>query len=157
AVQQSQRSPEVTIIIRSPALPGLAHFCNFLMPHPACRSGATGKRRGRSRGTLQATRPPDILRRGTLPGQPARRGKVSPPRGRPAGGPSFCRRAFGGLPVLGLPALPPPPPAAEPTPWALPPPSRPPLPAVRDAAWVRTPVDAFVLARLEQAGLRPAP
>ncbi|HJT76301.1 MAG TPA: DUF1549 and DUF1553 domain-containing protein, partial [Gemmataceae bacterium] len=34
---------------------------------------------------------------------------------------------------------------------------RPSLPSVRDRAWVRTPVDAFILARLEQKGLRPAP
>jgi hypothetical protein len=34
---------------------------------------------------------------------------------------------------------------------------RPTVPAVRDPSWVCTPVDAFVLARLEQAGLRPAP
>jgi hypothetical protein len=30
-------------------------------------------------------------------------------------------------------------------------------PAAADSAWIRTPVDAFVLARLEAAGLRPAP
>src|SRR5689334_853644 len=31
------------------------------------------------------------------------------------------------------------------------------VPAVRDGGWVRTPIDAFILARLEQIGLRPAP
>ncbi|HEV3004683.1 MAG TPA: DUF1549 and DUF1553 domain-containing protein [Pirellulales bacterium] len=31
------------------------------------------------------------------------------------------------------------------------------VPNVRDASWVRNPIDAFVLARLEAAGLRPAP
>ena len=31
------------------------------------------------------------------------------------------------------------------------------VPTVRDRAWVRTPVDAFVLARLERDGLAPAP
>src|SRR4051812_8412999 len=31
------------------------------------------------------------------------------------------------------------------------------LPAVKDAGWVRTPVDQFVLAKLEEKGLRPAP
>src|SRR5262249_61687987 len=41
--------------------------------------------------------------------------------------------------------------------WALVPPVRPPLPKVINAARVRTPVDAFVLARLEREGLRPAP
>jgi hypothetical protein len=40
--------------------------------------------------------------------------------------------------------------------WAFRAPVRPALPPVRDSAWVRTPVDAFILARLEQAGLRPA-
>jgi mono/diheme cytochrome c family protein len=41
--------------------------------------------------------------------------------------------------------------------WAFRPLARPPLPAVRDRAWARTPVDAFVLARLEAEGLRPRP
>lgn len=41
--------------------------------------------------------------------------------------------------------------------WAYSPPARPPLPTVRDAAWVREPFDAFVLAALERDGLRPAP
>jgi hypothetical protein len=41
--------------------------------------------------------------------------------------------------------------------WAFVPPRRPPLPAVKDAAWPRTPVDAFILARLEREGLRPSP
>jgi hypothetical protein len=37
------------------------------------------------------------------------------------------------------------------------PPSRPDLPAVRHGDWARNPIDAFVLARLEQSGLRPNP
>jgi hypothetical protein len=41
--------------------------------------------------------------------------------------------------------------------WAFRRPVRPQLPAVRDRAWVRTAPDAFILARLEQVGLRPAP
>ncbi|MBI1874208.1 MAG: DUF1553 domain-containing protein [Acidobacteria bacterium] len=41
--------------------------------------------------------------------------------------------------------------------WAYRPPARPPLPAVRDAAWVRTPIDRFILARLEKEGLAPSP
>jgi hypothetical protein len=41
--------------------------------------------------------------------------------------------------------------------WAFLPPQRPPLPAVKDARWPRNPIDHFVLARLEQAGLRPSP
>ena len=35
--------------------------------------------------------------------------------------------------------------------------ARPAVPAVRDAAWVRNPIDALVLARLEAAGLAPSP
>jgi len=34
---------------------------------------------------------------------------------------------------------------------------RPPLPAVRNVAWVRTPIDRFVLARLDKEGLGPSP
>ncbi|HEV3258474.1 MAG TPA: PSD1 and planctomycete cytochrome C domain-containing protein [Gemmataceae bacterium] len=41
--------------------------------------------------------------------------------------------------------------------WSLRPLSRPPVPAVRDRAWPRTPVDAFVLAALEANNLKPAP
>jgi hypothetical protein len=41
--------------------------------------------------------------------------------------------------------------------WAFRPVARPAVPAVRDRSGVRTPIDAFVLARLEKAGLKPAP
>lgn len=41
--------------------------------------------------------------------------------------------------------------------WAFQPVRRPAVPAVAEAAWVATPVDAFVLARLTEAGLRPSP
>ena len=41
--------------------------------------------------------------------------------------------------------------------WAFVAPVRPELPAVRDAAWVRNPIDRFVLARLEREGLQPSP
>jgi hypothetical protein len=41
--------------------------------------------------------------------------------------------------------------------WSLIPPARPPLPPVRNAAWPRNPIDRFILARLEAAGLEPAP
>jgi mono/diheme cytochrome c family protein len=41
--------------------------------------------------------------------------------------------------------------------WAFLKPERPPVPAVKNAAWVKNPIDAFVLARLEAAGLAPAP
>ncbi len=41
--------------------------------------------------------------------------------------------------------------------WAFIPPTRPALPAVKDAKWGRNPLDAFVLARLEREGLAPSP
>ncbi len=41
--------------------------------------------------------------------------------------------------------------------WAYRPVQRPAVPAVKDRAWVRTPVDAFVLAKLEAKGLAPSP
>ncbi|HLK58416.1 MAG TPA: DUF1549 domain-containing protein, partial [Chthonomonadaceae bacterium] len=41
--------------------------------------------------------------------------------------------------------------------WAFQPPVLPPIPAVKHPEWVRTPVDAFVLARLERAGIQPPP
>jgi hypothetical protein len=41
--------------------------------------------------------------------------------------------------------------------WAFRPPVDPPVPAVKDRAWARGPLDHFVLAKLEAAGLRPAP
>ena len=41
--------------------------------------------------------------------------------------------------------------------WSYLPPKRPAVPKVKNAAWVRNPIDAFVLARLEKEGLTPAP
>ncbi len=41
--------------------------------------------------------------------------------------------------------------------WAFRPVRSPPVPRVKDAAWVRNPIDAFVLARLEAKGYRPSP
>ena len=41
--------------------------------------------------------------------------------------------------------------------WAFRPVRRPAVPAVRTPSWVRTPVDAFILARLETKGLNPSP
>jgi len=40
--------------------------------------------------------------------------------------------------------------------WSLQPVTRPPAPAVRDAAWPKTEIDRFILAGLEAQGLRPA-
>src|SRR5262245_62093910 len=41
--------------------------------------------------------------------------------------------------------------------WAFKAPVRPPLPKVSNPAWVRTPIDAFILARLDREGLKPSP
>ena len=41
--------------------------------------------------------------------------------------------------------------------WAYRKPVRPDPPAVANAAWIRNPIDRFVLARLEREGLTPAP
>src|SRR5574341_1175219 len=52
------------------------------------------------------------------------------------------------VPVLSAPAAPH---------WAFQPPQRPPLPTVKQSAWVRNPIDAFVIARLEQEKVSPSP
>ena len=41
--------------------------------------------------------------------------------------------------------------------WSLLAPKRSPLPAVKNKAWVRNPIDQFILAELEKRGLQPAP
>ena len=41
--------------------------------------------------------------------------------------------------------------------WSFIAPKRPTVPVVKDAKWVRNPIDAFILAKLEEAGLQPAP
>jgi hypothetical protein len=41
--------------------------------------------------------------------------------------------------------------------WAYRPVHRPDVPTVKDVKWVRNPIDAFILAKLEAAGLTPAP
>jgi mono/diheme cytochrome c family protein len=41
--------------------------------------------------------------------------------------------------------------------WAFTTPERPKVPEVKDAAWVKTPIDSFVLAKLEAQGLKPSP
>ena len=46
---------------------------------------------------------------------------------------------------------------SEPEHWAYRRPVRPALPDVPDERWVQTPIDRFVLARLQQAGLAPSP
>jgi mono/diheme cytochrome c family protein len=47
--------------------------------------------------------------------------------------------------------------SAAKTHWAFTPVRQRAVPKVKDAAWVKTPIDAFVLARLEREGLRPSP
>ncbi|HEX4946589.1 MAG TPA: DUF1549 domain-containing protein, partial [Blastocatellia bacterium] len=41
--------------------------------------------------------------------------------------------------------------------WSFLPPHRPALPTVKRKSWVRNPIDAYILARLEQEHLSPAP
>ena len=41
--------------------------------------------------------------------------------------------------------------------WSFIAPTRPKAPEVKDKAWVRNPIDSFILARLEAGGLKPAP
>jgi hypothetical protein len=41
--------------------------------------------------------------------------------------------------------------------WAFQPVEKPPLPKVNNKAWIKNPVDLFILARLEKANLQPAP
>jgi hypothetical protein len=41
--------------------------------------------------------------------------------------------------------------------WSFIPPEQPPLPAIRNAAWPRNPIDYFILDRLEREGLPPSP
>jgi len=45
----------------------------------------------------------------------------------------------------------------EPAWWAFRRPLHPPVPGVKNASWVRTPIDAFILQQLEEKGLQPAP
>src|SRR5262249_42598021 len=40
--------------------------------------------------------------------------------------------------------------------WSFQPVRQPPLPSARDKTWPRSPLDRFILARLEEKGLRPA-
>ncbi len=47
--------------------------------------------------------------------------------------------------------------ATKPLHWAFQPIARPAIPPVKDPAWVRNPIDAFVLAKLESKNLRPSP
>ncbi|MBK5291439.1 MAG: DUF1553 domain-containing protein, partial [Acidobacteriia bacterium] len=46
--------------------------------------------------------------------------------------------------------------APSPSWWSFQKPVRPPVPAVKNASWTRNPIDAFVLAKLEEKGMAPA-
>ena len=48
-------------------------------------------------------------------------------------------------------------PQVERTHWAFVSPRKAPIPSVKNSAWVRNPIDAFVLARLEAEGVEPSP
>ena len=39
--------------------------------------------------------------------------------------------------------------------WAFQPVKKSPIPSVKDKAWVKTPIDAFILAKLEEKNLQP--
>jgi hypothetical protein len=41
--------------------------------------------------------------------------------------------------------------------WAFVPPKRPDVPAIKEESWARTPIDHFVMAKLEKEGLHPSP
>lgn len=58
---------------------------------------------------------------------------------------------------LALPALAEGPAKKGEMPWSFRPVVRPQPPQVRNTAWVRNPIDAFIVARLEKEGLRPSP
>jgi Protein of unknown function (DUF1553)/Protein of unknown function (DUF1549)/Planctomycete cytochrome C len=47
--------------------------------------------------------------------------------------------------------------AVEPSWWSFRKPVQPQVPAVKNASWVRNPIDAFILAKLEKEGMSPAP
>jgi mono/diheme cytochrome c family protein len=48
-------------------------------------------------------------------------------------------------------------PSRDPNHWAFQPPRDPPVPAAQNAAWVKSPLDNFILEKIEAAGLSPAP
>src|SRR5258706_16389480 len=41
--------------------------------------------------------------------------------------------------------------------WSFQPVKRPPIPTMKNGGWVRNPIDAFVLSKLESTGLSPSP
>jgi hypothetical protein len=65
--------------------------------------------------------------------------------------------AWADEPIAKQPISEPPITDAERSHWAFTPPVRQPLPTVKEAAWPRTPIDAFILAKLEAEHVSPAP
>jgi hypothetical protein len=131
-----------------------------------CHSGP------RAKGSLDLTRRAAVLAGGdsgavAVPGKSAEsllfsyvRDKKMPPK-QPLNEQEIdlLRRWIDGGIVWRGPALTPPPmetPRAGADWWSLQPIRRPALPAVSRPAWVRTPLDAFILARLDKEGLAPA-
>ena len=47
--------------------------------------------------------------------------------------------------------------AGDPDHWAFNPPQRPRVPRVNESSWIKGPIDSFILAQLEERGLRPSP
>ena len=96
--------------------------------------------------TLHRPRPADAAqgreadRRGDRrPDRLGEDGRARPAR-RPAGGAKLTGLDRQGPRALGVPAL-----------------KNPPVPTVQNTAWVKTPVDAFILAKLEQNEMKPSP
>lgn len=87
--------------------------------------------------------------------------RMPPPEEGPALAPeqvaALSRWVAAGAPWPTDASGPPPPAEAAREHWAFRPLRSPALPAVDDDAWPRSPIDRFVLARLEAAGLRPSP
>src|SRR5262245_63840582 len=97
-------------------------------------------------GLVLAVREPDAPARDSVEPSLARRAQAAlPPAARES---SLARRAQG--------AAQPPAKGKSKLTWAWQTPVRPPLPAVKNAAWIRNPIDSFVLARLEKDGLTPS-
>jgi len=64
---------------------------------------------------------------------------------------TWIEQGAAGLPSAGAPVT-----ATGAKHWAYIPPVRPAIPAVHNQAWVRNPIDAFILSRLEKEGLQPS-
>jgi hypothetical protein len=138
-------------------------------------SGCHSTRGGKTKGGLSLDTPESVLKGGNsgpavVPGKPdespvflaiSRTGEFAPmPPKETLAEPvvtAFRQWITHGAPV--------PPPAAkprgEPTSdwWSLRPIARPPVPSLspEDAAWARTPIDAFIVSKLRENGLRPSP